>query len=199
MAKQASEDPTIILFLITASIKSTGMNPFSSISIKAETAKRFREFSKETGGSNTEVLELMLEYFHKYQISPKHKQKIDLPALDEKIQKRLNAVVAIIKEIEKTQTQPILAMLQLLFDPVQGKSTLPVRPPIIQHEKPAVLTEDCKDKSSHGGRDYAELKKDLEYILGKVIQDKRTFGPDKYVLDMEREELERMKRKLNSY
>jgi hypothetical protein len=44
-----------------------------------------------------------------------------------------------------------------------------------------------------------EIKKDLEYILSKVNLEKRTFGPDKYILEMEAEELERMKRKLKAY
>lgn len=175
------------------------MSSFSSISIKAETAKRFREFSRETGGSNTEVLELMLGYFHKYQISPRQKEKIDLPTLDEKIQKRLNAIVAIIKEIEKTQTQPILAMMQLLFDPAKGKAFLPSRPEPVTIEEPKVIAQGSPQKKNLGEREYAELKKDLEYILSRVIHDKRTFGPDKFVLELEREELERMKRKLNSY
>ncbi len=175
------------------------MNPFSTISIKTETAKRFREFTRETGGSNTDVLELMLEYFHKYQISPKHKAKLDLPALDEKIQKRLNAIIAIIREIEKTQTQPILAMLQLLFDPAQVNSLSPILPPLLPVKKAPFPVQNSTERSAAGERDYAEMKKDLEYLLGKVIRDKRTFGSDRYVLDMEGEELERMKRKLESY
>ncbi|WP_423818634.1 BfmA/BtgA family mobilization protein [Salinimicrobium sp. TIG7-5_MAKvit] len=175
------------------------MSTFSTISIKVETAKRFRTFSKETGGSNTEVLELMLEYFHKYQISPSHKAKIDLPALDEKIQKRLNAIVAIIKEIEKTQTQPTLAMLQLLFDPAQATSISSSRIPLPPVQEISSPIKPAREGNIFVDRAKEEIKKDLEYILSKVILVKRTFGPDKYVLEMEGEELERMRRKLNAY
>ncbi|MCX2839068.1 BfmA/BtgA family mobilization protein [Salinimicrobium sp. MT39] len=175
------------------------MSTFSTISIKIETARRFRAFCRETGGSNTEILELVLDYFQKYQISPRHKAKIDLPALDEKIQKRLNAIVAIIKEIEKTQTQPTLAMLQLLFDPAQATSVPSTRLPLPPTQERATSVKSKENLSGSEIRVYEEIKKDLEYILSKVIYDKRTFGPDRYVLEMAGEELERMKRKLNSY
>ena len=88
---------------------------FSAINVKKMTAVRFRKFSKEVSKSNTDTLEAMLEFFEKHQLSPDDEIPNHLFQVEKRLLKRINAVIAIIKDIEKTQTKPTIGMLQALF------------------------------------------------------------------------------------
>ncbi|WP_159022631.1 BfmA/BtgA family mobilization protein [Formosa sp. L2A11] len=88
---------------------------FKSISIKTSAVKRFRKFSRSMGLSQTAALELMLDFFKHNEISPTEEMGPKFQTLDASIKSRINAVIAIIKHIEKHQTKPTVAMLELLL------------------------------------------------------------------------------------
>ena len=92
------------------------MEPFQTISIKQETAKRFREFSRAHFGTHTEAMEAMLDFFLYNEISPKERLGPTGRTIEKRILKRINAVIAIIRDIEKNQTKPTNAMLRTLFE-----------------------------------------------------------------------------------
>ena len=89
--------------------------PFTTISFKCSTAKKFRTFSKKMGASNTVTLQLMIEFFEGNGISPKESIGPQMKTLESLIKKRINGVIAIMKDIEKNQTKPTVAMMQSLF------------------------------------------------------------------------------------
>ncbi len=62
------------------------------------------------------TLLLMLDFFEENGISPEDELTTNLKATENLFKKRINALIAIIKDIEKTQTKPTVAMLQLLFE-----------------------------------------------------------------------------------
>lgn len=62
------------------------------------------------------TLLLMLQFFEENGISPEDDLKPNFKETENLFKKRINALIAIIKDIEKTQTKPTLAMLQLLFE-----------------------------------------------------------------------------------
>lgn len=88
---------------------------FSNIKIKNSIAKKFRSFALKNKESNSMTLSQMLEFFEKHQLSPDDEIPNHLIKVEKRILKRINAVIAIIKDIEKTQTKPTLGMLQALF------------------------------------------------------------------------------------
>ncbi len=90
--------------------------PFTTISFKCSVAKRFRVFSKKMGASNSLTLLMMLDFFEKNGISPKESIGPQMQTLEDLIKKRINGVIAIMKDIEKNQTKPTVAMLQALFE-----------------------------------------------------------------------------------
>ncbi len=67
------------------------------------------------------TLLLMLDFFEKNGLSPEDDLKPNLKATENLFKKRINALIAIIKDIEKTQTKPTLAMLQSLFEVAEPK------------------------------------------------------------------------------
>lgn len=92
------------------------MDTFIGIRFKKETAKRFQEFSKMHFKTHTEAMETILDFFFYNEISPKENFGPTGRTIEGKLLKRINAVIAIMRDVEKTQTKPTVAMLQSLFE-----------------------------------------------------------------------------------
>ena len=91
---------------------------FSAINFKKDVADQFRIFSKKLGASHSDSLKAMLRFFDIHQLSPYESLGNNMDTLERRLKKRMNAMIAIIKDIEKRQTKPTQAMLQLLFEQV---------------------------------------------------------------------------------
>ncbi|TLP72994.1 BfmA/BtgA family mobilization protein [Maribacter sp. ACAM166] len=93
---------------------------FEKLGIKTSVALRFREFSKKMSKSQSMTLLLMLDFFEDYGISPAEAMGPRMETLETRIsmliKKRMNGMIAIMKDIEKTQTKPTAAMLHALFE-----------------------------------------------------------------------------------
>lgn len=94
---------------------------FTTISFKCSTAKKFRSFTKKMGASNSMTLLLMIDFFESNGISPKESLGPQMQTLESVIKKRINGVIAIMKDIEKNQTKPTVAMMQSLFQEAEPK------------------------------------------------------------------------------
>ena len=91
------------------------MDSFIGIRFKKETAKRFQTFSRTYFKSHTEAMATMLDFFFYNEISPKEKLGPTGRTIEAKLLKRINAVIAIMRDVEKTQTKPTAAMIQTMF------------------------------------------------------------------------------------
>ena len=97
---------------------------FEKLGIKLSVAVKFRNFCKKISKSQSMTLLLMLEFFERNELSPEDNLKPNLMETENRIKKRINALIAIIKDIEKNQTKPTLAMLQSLFEVTEPKQKL---------------------------------------------------------------------------
>jgi hypothetical protein len=99
---------------------------FESISIKSSVVKKFRRFSKKMSQSQSMTLLLMLDFFEHNGVSPNESLGPQMQTLESLIKKRINGMIAIVKDIEKNQTKPTVAMLQALFEqaPPENNSLL---------------------------------------------------------------------------
>ncbi|WP_282081252.1 BfmA/BtgA family mobilization protein [Aquimarina algiphila] len=95
---------------------------FTTISFKSSVAKKFRVFSKKMGASNSMTLLMMLDFFEVNNMSPKESIGPTVHTLENLIKKRVSAVIAILRDMEKSQTKPTVAMMQSLFEEVEPKS-----------------------------------------------------------------------------
>lgn len=94
---------------------------FEGLKIKASVAKKFRRFSKKISKSQSMTLLLMVEFFEDNGISPEESMGPHMQTLENLIKKRINGVIAIMKDIEKNQTKPTVAMIQSLFEEAEPK------------------------------------------------------------------------------
>ena len=99
---------------------------FSTIQFKSSVAEKFRAFSKRMGLSNTMTLTKMLDFFELNEISPMERLGPSNRTLENELKKRMNAIIAIIKNIEKSQTKPTTAMLESLFAEANTEKETPL-------------------------------------------------------------------------
>ena len=100
---------------------------FQTIKLKTSVAIKFRRFSKKMSQSQSMTLQLMLDFFENNGVSPNESLGPQIQTLENLIKKRINGVIAIVKDIEKNQTKPTVAMLQTLFEqvsPQENKSLM---------------------------------------------------------------------------
>ena len=88
---------------------------FEGLKIKTSVVKRFREFCQRLSKSQSMTLLAMLDFFEVNEISPEERLGPSNRTLEQKLIRRMNAIIAIIKSIEKSQTKPTQAMLEALF------------------------------------------------------------------------------------
>ena len=93
---------------------------FESLSIKTSVAMRFRQFCKNMSKSQSMTLLLMIDFFESNGISPVESMGPHMETLEKRmsllIKKRINGLIAIMKDIEKNQTKPTAAMMLSLFE-----------------------------------------------------------------------------------
>jgi hypothetical protein len=167
------------------------MEPFYTVRFKKTTAMHFKQFSKRIAKSHTEALQAMLDFFQWHGISPFDRFGPQLQREEAKTRKRIDAVIAIIKDIEKSQTKPTTAMLQALFagfDPIQPKEEQkPKKKPILANHVPEYKFYRMKEE-----RD--DYKNTLSDILDKVTSIEPTFGKPYFKLEITPGALVRIKR-----
>ena len=126
-------------------MKTDSMETFKTIRFKRETAKRFQQFSKTHYKTHTEAMEGMLDFFFYNEISPKENLGPSIRTLEALIKKRINGLVAIIKDIEKNQTKPTAAMLLSLLEQDSNKKPLLIEKKRLQQSdfkiKPIIKNE----------------------------------------------------------
>lgn len=169
---------------------------FSAISIKLKVATRFRKFSKRVARSHTDTLETMMNFFDWNELSPNESLGGNMKTLENRLKKRINALVAIVRDIEKKQTKPTNAMLQLLF---QENDEPPEEE--FEFEPQKLITENEEldyYRNQYQGiqQQYHKVKYDLEKIIEKTTYVKGGFGKGYLKLELTREELENYKQRL---
>ena len=168
------------------------MSKKSRLQIRLKTAERFRLFSKKNNSNQSETLDLMLDFFEKNNLSPFESLVPSKVSLEQLIKKRIDAVIAILKNIEKTQTKPGFLMLELLME---GR-TVPKTEFIVKNKLPSQNEKSREQLELEINRLQDVLKatkKDLGYLLQNVEIKGNTFGADYLKLNIPRTEFEQFK------
>ena len=173
------------------------MEPFYTVRFKRTTAMHFKQFSKRIAKSHTEALQAMLDFFQWHGISPFDRFGPQLQREEAKTRKRIDAVIAIIKDIEKSQTKPTTAMLQALFsglDPMQK----PMPSKISQKPPPKKASENTVDRKKYDRlqEENKQYQNSIRQLLQKVVTVNPTFGTPYFKLEIAPEELIKIERTL---
>ena len=108
------------------------MDSFITIRFKRKTAKRFQEFSKTQFKTHTDAMECILDFFLYNEISPTERFGPTGRKLEKLFKRRTNAIIAIMKSVEKNKANPTLAILQALMEENEPKK----KPLILEKSDP---------------------------------------------------------------
>ncbi|CAL2104139.1 conserved protein of unknown function [Tenacibaculum sp. 190130A14a] len=170
---------------------------FKNLSIKASVVKKFRRFCKRFCKSQSMTLLAMLDFFEINEVSPNERLGETVSSLKHQMQKRFNAVIAIIRDIEKSQTKPTTAMLQQLFE----QASTDVEEEEFDFGSTELISEN--EELTYYRDNYFRIKEqfnithnDLEKVMSKVKYAKGSFGNSYLRLEITKEEYETIKQKL---
>jgi len=151
----------------------------------------------------------MVEFFEHNGISPDERMHETIASLKYLLKRRFNAIIAIIRSIEKEQTLPTVSMIQALFeqelesdgeewdndfDLIEQQLTETLVP---KEEEPLDMEITVpRIRYDRLMGQLEELRGDFGYVLDHVSTAKNRFGKDHFRLDLNLEELEKYKRKL---
>ncbi len=178
---------------------------YLALNLKSSVVKRFRKFSKKISKSQSETLTALMDFFYWHGVSPYDRFGPQLNNEIEKNRKRINAAIAIIKSVEKSQNVPLVnieTMLLSLFEAdtknkepiLVEKKFLEKTPKEIEEEKtmvPITRYERLELK-------YKDKKELLKYLLNKITPVSTTFGKNYFKIEIAPEELARYKQGLKN-
>lgn len=169
---------------------------FETFKLKSSVAKKFRKFSKKFSKSQSMTLLAMLDFFEINEVSPNERLGETVSSLKHQMQKRFNAVISIIRDIEKSQTKPTTAMLQRLFEEASNE---------VEEEfdfgTPELISEN--EELTHYRDSYFKIQEQLnstnghfKELIDKVKYVKGSFGGSYFKLEITKDEYEKLKQKL---
>ncbi|SIQ19311.1 hypothetical protein SAMN05421797_101999 [Maribacter ulvicola] len=139
----------------------------------------------------------MLDFFEINEVSPNERLGETVSSLKHQMQKRFNAVIAIIRDIEKSQTKPTTAMLQSLFEEASKESEEEFdfgTPELISENEELTYYRDNYYKTQE---QFHTVHKHFEEVMDKVKYVKGNFGNSYFKLETTKEEYENLKQKLD--
>lgn len=184
---------------------------FRTVCIKISVLTKFKGFSKRQGKSHSMTLLAMVEFFEHNGISPDERMHETIASLKFLIKRRFNAMVAIMRSIEKEQTLPTVSMIQALFeqelesdgeewegdfDFIEQQLTETKQPT----ESELLDTEITVPKIRYDRlqEQMDELKRDFIHVLDQVSVVGNRFGKDHLNLDLPLGAIEKYRRKLKN-
>lgn len=172
---------------------------FAGMRIKMSVAKKFRKFCKRFSKSQSMTLLAMLDFFEVNEVSPNERLGETVSSLKHQMQKRFNAVIAIIRDIEKSQTKPTTAMLQQLFE----QASTDVEEEEFDFGTPELISEN--EELTYYRDNYFKIQEQFnathnhfEEVMDKMRYVKGNFGSSYFKLEITKEEYENLKQKLNN-
>ena len=180
---------------------------YAAINLKRHVVKRFRKLSKKFAKPQSETLDAMVDFFEWHGFSPFDKKEPSLLVELLKNRKRTEAVIAIIKDIEKHHDKPTTAMLQLLFEQTPPKEKQPRLVAINPKDRPfkedsfatsleAIELRKQKNMLQH---DLDATKKQFEEVIfSRINVIKPSFGKPKIQLDMSIDAFEALKEQIKN-
>ncbi len=178
-----------------------GTGGYSNITVKKETATRFRTYSKRFNKPHSEVLDGMVQYFKENHLDPFGEgTKIILDSikkLERQMMKKFDRLIAIIKNMEKTSIRPTYEMMLILYEAYVKDGRKPKPEPVkIQQERMDFLEpRNTVPKTDHERilREFESYKKRCNEMLRNVEKVEPMMGKPYLKINMGIGEFEKLK------
>ena len=163
------------------------MDDFNTIRLKKKTIEKFKKYSKNVSPSYSETIEYMIAFFEDNDLSPFDVLGENMTSSTNRINKRMDAVATILKNMEKTQLIPTRELLESLFKEEEEKQPLLVEK--MTFEEPTLITENeeltyYREAYYKKQAELNKLKYEFKETLEKFKLVKNTFGANQYILKL---------------
>ncbi|TNJ46095.1 hypothetical protein KFZ70_09045 [Tamlana fucoidanivorans] len=157
---------------------------------------RYRSFCRELKVTQSMNLNNMMDFFKGNDMLPTDTLESHLGQVEQAIKKRINALVAIIRDIERQQTAPTHEMLQLLFQEAGGQLRKPpetsktiaglkvLDQPELSFEKHEAILAKLQDIPIDGYTHYKnqyfktqQQLQDLQSLINKSLKQSKYISP----------------------
>ena len=179
------------------------MDDFNTIRLRRKIIEKFKEYSRKTSPNYSETLEYMIAYFEDSGFSPYDTIYNPILASTIAINRRTDYIIALLKNIEKTQLIPTRLMLESLFqiDTKEKKPLLVERKVLDSTNKVEVDPKDeqlefYRTQDERNQERASALKWEYFTLLEQLVFTKSNFGKNHYRLDITQEELKNLKIKI---
>lgn len=170
----------------------------TSIGLKKETADRFRVYSKKIAPTHSEALDLIMDCHQgKRKVLPE-KVEPHLRSLEKLIGKNFHFTLTILRKIESTQTRPILAMMQLLFQETPGRSDMLYEKGSSQLSSADPSEIPVPDDSTELRRTCMQYQEYTAELLDKIKLTRSSFGKTELRLMLSQKEFLEVKQKFKN-
>lgn len=167
--------------------------PFTNLSIKCSVARKFIDFSKKISRSRSLTLLVMIDFFEENRLSPLESLGPGMDSLELAIKRRINDLIAIVRDIEKQHTIPTKGMLEAILYELPATSEKTAKPTFEKALKNLVQQTDKPSVSLP--TDHA----DMRLILSCIEHVRPSFGKNYYKLNLDQQQLEKLKNKYHVY
>ncbi len=176
------------------------MDDFNTIRLKKKAIEEFKEYSLKTSPNYSETLSFMIAFFKDTGLSPYDAVRNPILASTVAIIRRIDYLIALLKNIEKTQLIPTREMLESLFEGVKEEKPLFVEKKLL--EEPKLITEDpaltyYREQYYKLQKQHNSLRNEIKDFTAKISYEKRSFGKEYFKLNLNKNEFDNFKNKNN--
>ncbi len=163
------------------------MDDFGTVRLRKKTIEKFKKYSKKTSPSYSETLDFMIAFFRDNDLSPYSTMDASYNSVEVVLKKRLDALIAILRNMESTQLIPTREMLESLFnnvaEPEEEKQPKYIfeEQELSSNEKLLSYYHKQYDKTK---KKYYGLRNEFEYVLENAEYVKKSFSKSYYKLNL---------------
>ena len=174
------------------------MDDFNTIRLRKKTIEKFKEYSKKVSPNYSETLDYMIAFFEDNYLSPYDTLSSPMWSFNKILNKRMDAVAAILRNMEKTQLIPAREMLESLFiEENEAEEPLFVERTMEEIEasksKEVKLMDYYRERYDTTSNELFKTKEKFQNVLNRLVYVKNTFGINYYRLDISKIEYEKLK------
>ncbi len=176
------------------------MDDFNTIRLKKKTIVEFKEYSLKTSPNYSETLSFMIAFFKDTGLSPYDATRNPILASTVTIIRRIDYLIALLKNIEKTQLIPTREMLESLFERVKVEKPLLAEKKLL--EEPKLISENeeltfYREQYYKLQERHNSLRNEIKEFTAKISYEKRSFGKEYFKLNLNKNEFDNFKNKNN--
>lgn len=169
------------------------MDDFNTIRLKKKTLDKFKEYSKKISPSYSETLDFMMAFFEDNDLSPYDTLNENMTSVTNRINKRIDAVIAIFRNVEQTQLKPSRELLESLFVNEKEKKPLLVERKFLKKSGKSIEDKELdfyREHYENSKKKYHDLKHSFNTLLKHTSYVNNSFGSNYYRINIDKETFE---------